>query len=76
MVTSARCHDIIGRRAFGRWACEFEDLEAAGLGAEAVDLTQLVTVWKHANISRAHKVCIFNACVVQKLFVLFAHSAP
>ena len=37
------------------------------LGAAAADFTQLVTVWKHANISRAHKVCIFNACVVQKL---------
>ena len=37
------------------------------LGAAAADFTQLATVWKHANISRAHKVRIFTACVVQRL---------
>ena len=37
------------------------------LGAAAADFSQLETVWKHANISRAQKVRICSACVVEKL---------
>ena len=40
----------------------------------ASDFEKFETVWKLANISKAKKIVIYKACVLQKLFVLPAHS--
>ena len=40
---------------------------ARRLGAAAADFTHLKVLWQHANVSRAFKIQVYEACVVQKL---------